>query len=58
MIFWIPRDENRGYGEWAHLTSHNEGLIICFIIDLVHFPSSGDWGTYFYFDGPGSNICN
>jgi hypothetical protein len=57
-IFWIPRDENGGYGEWARLASHDEGLPSCFTIDLVNYPNGGDWGTYFYFGGPGGNTCN
>ncbi|KAF2811579.1 uncharacterized protein BDZ99DRAFT_384754 [Mytilinidion resinicola] len=56
-IFWIPRDENDGVGVWANLTANDEGKSSCYTIDLVNWPNGGDWGTYFYFGGPGGNDC-
>jgi len=56
-IFWIPRDENDGTGVWANLTEIDQGKASCYTIDLVNWPNGGDWGTYFYFGGPGGNNC-
>ncbi|KAF2102595.1 hypothetical protein NA57DRAFT_32918 [Rhizodiscina lignyota] len=51
-IFWIPRDENDGVGEWTKLglESKTPG---CYDINITNFPAGGDWGTYIYFGGPG-----
>jgi hypothetical protein len=57
-IFWIPHDENDGFGVWANLTSVDEALAGCYTINLVDFPNDGDWGTYFFFGGPGGVLCN
>lgn len=56
-VFWIPRDEDDGYGEWANLTALDTGKSSCYTIDIVGWPDGGDWGAYFYFGGPGGNLC-
>jgi hypothetical protein len=56
-IFSIPRDENGGVGVWASLTTIVESLASCFSINLVGAANGGNWGTYFFFGGPGANVC-
>lgn len=55
-IFLIPRDEDGGVGVWADL-SKSEPSPKCYTIDLVPASRGGDWGTYFYFGGPGGKTC-
>ncbi|HZU02962.1 MAG TPA: neprosin family prolyl endopeptidase [Ktedonobacteraceae bacterium] len=53
-IFYIPRDENGGTGVWTDLTP-NQTNTNCYTIIVTPSSSGGDWGTYFYFGGPGGN---
>jgi hypothetical protein len=55
-IFYIPRDEDDGVGVWANL-SEVENSPKCYTIDLVPASQGGNWGTYFFFGGPGGSIC-
>jgi hypothetical protein len=56
-IFYIPQDEDDGVGVWAELSAHDESPASCYTIELVDWPKGGDWGTYFYFGGPGGFGC-
>lgn len=56
QIFYIPQEENDGYGVWAELTSV-EPEPDCYTVDVTDSTSGGDWGTYFYFGGPGGKTC-
>jgi hypothetical protein len=55
-IFSIPRDEDDGVGVWANLTAVQNSPK-CYTIDLVSAADGGDWGTYFFFGGPGGTTC-
>jgi len=57
-IFYIPRDENDGVGVWADLTGVVESLSTCYSINVVPAASGGNWGSYFFYGGPGGNTCN
>lgn len=57
-IFYIPHDQNDGYGVWSNLTKIVEGQSSCWTLDLHNAPTGGDWGTYFYYGGPGGDKCN
>ncbi len=56
-IFYIPRNEDNGVGVWASPTAQ-EPAPSCYTVDLVLAASGGNWGTYFYFGGPGGSPCN
>lgn len=56
QIFWIPQNENDGYGIWANLTAEQPSPS-CYTADITEWDSGGDWGTYFYFGGPGGRGC-
>jgi len=56
-IFLIDKDEDDGVGVWANLTAVDEGKASCYTIKLANWPDGGDWGTYFYFGGPGGMDC-
>jgi hypothetical protein len=53
-IFYIPRNENGGVGVWATL-SEIENAPSCYTMDITPFSSGGNWGTYFFYGGPGGN---
>ena len=57
-IFYIPKDENGGVGIWASLYPIVEGIKKCW--DIAYTPSErgGNWGSYFYFGGPGGQFCD
>jgi hypothetical protein len=55
-IFYIPRDEDDGVGVWAILNKV-ENSPKCYTIDLVSAANGGNWGTYFFFGGPGGTVC-
>lgn len=55
-IFYIPRDENDGVGVWASLTKV-EASSSCYTIELTPASNGGNWGTYFFFGGPGGTTC-
>ncbi len=56
-VFYIPRDEDDGTGVWTDLTTRDEALASCYSIALTPAASGGDWGTYFFFGGPGGSTC-
>jgi hypothetical protein len=53
-IFYNPRDESGGTGVWASLgpiqTNTN-----CYTINITPASRGGNWGTYFFYGGPGGN---
>lgn len=51
-IFYIPRDENGGTGVSASLNTI-ETNPSCYTIALTPSENGGNWGTYFFFGGPG-----
>ncbi len=55
-IFYIPRDEDDGVGVWANLFEI-EPNPDCYTIDITPASSGGNWGTYFFFGGPGGDAC-
>ena len=55
-IFYIPKNEDDGVGVWADLSEY-EPSPDCYTIDIVPATKGGDWGTYFFFGGPGANSC-
>lgn len=57
-IFYTARDEDDGVGVWADLTTTVESLATCYTISYTPASSGGDWGTYFFFGGPGAATCN
>jgi hypothetical protein len=57
-IFYIARDEDDGVGVWADLSTTVESLLTCYTISYVGASSGGNWGTYFFFGGPGGTTCN
>ncbi|KAH0565239.1 hypothetical protein GP486_001367 [Trichoglossum hirsutum] len=54
-IFYIARDETDGVGVWTNMAPVDES--VCYSIDIVDWTSGGEWGTYFYFGGPGNKGC-
>jgi len=54
-IFYIPKDENGGFGDWTGLSTTVEGLTKCW--DIA-YTKGGSWGSYFHFGGPGGKVCN
>jgi len=56
-IFTIPRNEDNGTGVWAN-PSAQAPESSCYTVDLVPANRGGNWGTYFYFGGPGGSPCN
>ena len=56
-IFWIPRNEDGGVGEWTNLNPAVIGSPKCYSIDLKNAPNGGNWGTHFYYGGPGGQDC-
>lgn len=56
-VFWITRDENDGFGEWTSLKPVRHASLSCYDINMTNFPDGGDWGTHFYFGGPGGGAC-
>jgi hypothetical protein len=57
QIFYIPQDEDAGLGVWADLSIYDQSPVSCYKIELAYWPNGGDWGTYFYFGGPGGLGC-
>ncbi len=57
-IFYIPHDENDGFGVWTDLAPQDEGLPACFTVDFTPASAGGSWGSYIFFGGPGGMTCN
>lgn len=57
-IFYIPKDMDDGVGVWGDLTTTVESLLTCYTINYVSSTAGSDWGTYFFFGGPGATTCN
>jgi len=55
-VFYIPRNENDGFGEWANL-SKIEPSPACYTFDFTPASSGGNWGVCFFFGGPGGSGC-
>jgi hypothetical protein len=55
-IFYIPRNEDNGVGVWADLFEI-EPSPDCYTIDITPASDGGNWGTYFFYGGPGGDPC-
>jgi hypothetical protein len=56
-LFYIPPNSSDLKGQWALHLLISEPTPACYTINIPPPDRSGQWGSYFYFGGPGGSPC-